>query len=81
MIEGAIVEEATAAGNVTADDAVDSAEGAFPLWLIGAKEDEGGGANEGGKMRDRAIIGDEPITGGEEVEEGIALDLGDGFPE
>jgi len=73
VIEGAFVEKAAAAGDVSADDPVDATEGAFPPGLIGAKENQRRCSNQGGQVRDGAVVGDEDIAGGEKIKEVVSF--------
>jgi len=75
VIERALVEEAAAAGNMTANDAVNTTKRAFPLRFIRAKESECWGANRSGVMKKRAIIPDEAIAGRKVVDEGVTFEV------
>ena len=75
MIERALVEEAAAAGYVAANDAVNTAEGTFPLGFIRAEEGKCRGADGSGIMEKRAIISDEAIAGGEVVDKSVTFEV------
>ena len=77
MVERAFIEKAATAGNVTADDFVNTAKRAAPLGFVGAEENECRGSDKSCEMREGSVICNEGPAGGEEIEEFITLDVED----